>query len=76
MLRNFVQIVKSGVTGRKNFGTQPRRLCEQWLNRRHPLALLRDSIGEDPSLSYVIRRLRPEPNDQRDVRCMAISRVT
>lgn len=63
MLRNFVQIVKSGITGRKNFGTQPRRLCEEWLNNRHPLALLRDSVGEDPSLSYVIRRLRPEPND-------------
>jgi 60 kDa SS-A/Ro ribonucleoprotein len=27
------------------------------------MALLRDSIGEDPSLAYVIRRLRPEPND-------------
>ena len=24
---------------------------------------MRDSIGEDPSLAYVIRRLRPEPND-------------
>jgi 60 kDa SS-A/Ro ribonucleoprotein len=63
MLRNFVQIIRSGVTGRKNFGSQPRRLCEDWLNRRHPMALLRDSIGEDPSLAYVIRRLRPEPND-------------
>lgn len=62
MLRNFVQIIRSGVTGRKNFGSQPRRLCEDWLNKRHPMALLRDSIGEDPSLSYVIRRLRPEPN--------------
>jgi 60 kDa SS-A/Ro ribonucleoprotein len=62
MLRNFVQIMKSGVTGRKNFGSQPRRLCETWLNSRHPTALLRDSIGEDPSLSYVIRRLRPEPH--------------
>jgi 60 kDa SS-A/Ro ribonucleoprotein len=62
MLRNFVSIVRSGITGRKNFGTQPRRLCENWLNNRHPMALLRDSIGEDPSLAYVIRRLRPEPN--------------
>ena len=62
MLRNFVQIIRSGVTGRKNFGTQPRRLCEAWLNNRHPMALLRDSIGEDPSLAYVIRRLRPEPS--------------
>lgn len=62
MLRNFVQIVRSGITGRKNFGSQPRRLCENWLNNRHPMALLRDSIGEDPSLAYVIRRLRPEPN--------------
>jgi len=59
MLRNFVQILRSGITGRKSFGTRPRRAIEGWLNKRHPMALLRDSIGETPSLSYIIRTIRP-----------------
>jgi 60 kDa SS-A/Ro ribonucleoprotein len=63
MLRNFVQIVRSGVTGRKSFGHQPRRLIEGWLNSRHPMSLLRDSIGEDPSLAYIIRTIRPALGD-------------
>jgi 60 kDa SS-A/Ro ribonucleoprotein len=59
MLRNFVQIVRSGVTGRKSFGSRPRLLIENYLNARAPMALLRDSIGEEPSLSYIIRTIRP-----------------
>lgn len=59
MLRNFVQIVRSGVTGRKSFGSRPRRLIENYLNARAPMALLRDSIGEEPSLGYIIRTIRP-----------------
>ena len=30
MLRNFVQIVRSGVTGRKSLGSAPKRLVRQW----------------------------------------------
>ena len=33
MLRNFVQIVRSGATGRKSLGTVPKRLVLDWLER-------------------------------------------
>jgi len=31
MLRNFVQIMRSGVVGRKSLGTAPKRLVQNWL---------------------------------------------
>ena len=32
MLRNFVQILRSGATGRRSLGSQPKRLVQNWLN--------------------------------------------
>lgn len=61
MLRNFVQIVRSGVTGRKSFGTAPKRLCRAWFGSRTPDAIFRQSIGSDPSLQDVIKMVRPSP---------------
>ena len=34
MLRNFVQIMRSGVVGRKSLGTLPKRLVQAWFDRR------------------------------------------
>ena len=34
MLRNFVQIMRSGVVGRKSLGTLPKRLVLAWLEGR------------------------------------------
>ena len=34
MLRNFVQIMRSGVVGRKSLGSLPKRLIVQWLEAR------------------------------------------
>ncbi|MEZ0385626.1 MAG: RNA-binding protein, partial [Verrucomicrobium sp.] len=34
MLRNFVQILRSGVTGRKSLGSLPKRLVRRWLEAR------------------------------------------
>ncbi len=34
MLRNFVQIVRSGVAGRKSLGSAPKRLVREWLEAR------------------------------------------
>lgn len=64
MIRNFVQIVRSGQVGRKSFGTVPRRVVESYLNRRHPEALFRDSVGNDPPLRDLIRLGRPKPKDK------------
>ena len=33
MLRNFVQIMRSGAVGRKSLGTRPKKLVQAWLNR-------------------------------------------
>ena len=63
MLRNFVQIIRSGVTGRKSLGSAPRRLVRQWLNSRSPERLFRDSVGQDPSISDVIKMVHPKPAD-------------
>jgi 60 kDa SS-A/Ro ribonucleoprotein len=63
MLRNFVQIMRSGVVGRKSLGTLPKRLILQWLEARSNEKLFVGSIGSDPSLADVIRMVHPKPAD-------------
>lgn len=61
MLRNFVQIVRSGVTGRKSLGSLPKRLVEHWFEQRDDEALFRASVGNAPSLADVIKMVHPKP---------------
>lgn len=61
MLRNFVQILRSGVTGRKSLGTAPKRLVKSWLEARTDEQLFRASVGQSPSLSDVIKMVHPKP---------------
>lgn len=61
MLRNFVQIVRSGVVGRKSLGSQPKRLVRRWLDRRQDEQLLRDTVGRRPSIVDVIKMVHPKP---------------
>jgi len=66
MLRNFVQIIRSGVTGRRSLGTRPKKLVAQWINNRRVDALFRDSVGNDPSIADIIKLARPKPaNEER-----------
>lgn len=64
MLRNFVQIIRSGAVGRKSLGTVPKRLVREWLARRDGAALFRASVGNQPSLADVIRMVHPKPADE------------
>lgn len=64
MLRNFVQIVRSGQTGRKSLGSRPKRLVQQWLDARSDEALFRAALGESPSLADVVKLVHPRPKDQ------------
>jgi len=67
MLRNFVQIMRSGQTGRKSLGTRPKALVRGWLNAATEYQLLQASIGNDPSLADVIKMVHPKPRDaERD----------
>ena len=45
MLRTYVQILRSGVVGRKSLRTAPKRLVREWLAARHEDALFRSSVG-------------------------------
>lgn len=65
MLRNFVQIVRSGVVGRKSFGSAPKRLARGWFASRSPEAIFRQSLGSDPSMADVIKLVRPVPKDEK-----------
>jgi 60 kDa SS-A/Ro ribonucleoprotein len=64
MLRNFVQMVRSGVTGRKSLGTRPKKLVAAWLNNASDAQLLAASIGNSPSLADVIRLSHPCAKDK------------
>jgi 60 kDa SS-A/Ro ribonucleoprotein len=61
MLRNFVQIVRSGAVGRKSFGTAVKRMIRNWLEARPSGALFGDSVGQSPSIADVIRMVHPKP---------------
>lgn len=61
MLRNFVQIMRSGAVGRKSLGTLPKRLIQHWLESRTDEQLFIGSIGNDPSLADVIKMVHPKP---------------
>ena len=64
MLRNFVQIVRSGVVGRKSLGTAPKRLINEWLAARSDEAIFKDSIGQSPSLADVVKMIHPKPTSE------------
>ncbi|WP_429940960.1 RNA-binding protein [Agrobacterium vitis] len=61
MLRGFVQVMRSGATGRKSLGTRPKKLVQAWLERASTEQILRAMVGNDPSLADVIRMVHPKP---------------
>jgi len=63
MVRNFVQVLRSGVCGRKSLGTVPKRLVQTWLNTASEQPLLDAAVGADPSLRDVVRMVHPRPAD-------------
>ena len=69
MLCNFVQIIRSGVLGRKSFGTVGKNAIRAWLLARSPEQLFKDSVGHSkPSLVDIIKMVRPKfPDSHRDV---------
>ena len=63
MLRTFVQILRSGVAGRKSLGSAPKALVQRWLNGASERQLMDAAIGADPSLADVVRMVHPKPLD-------------
>jgi 60 kDa SS-A/Ro ribonucleoprotein len=61
MLKNFVQIVRSGAVGRKSLGSMPKRLVKSWFDAKDDAAIFRASVGQAPSLADVIKMAHPRP---------------
>ena len=61
MLRNFVQIMRSGVVGRKSLGTAPKRLVREWLGARSEETVFTASVGQSPSLADILKMVHPKP---------------
>ncbi|MCH9649598.1 MAG: TROVE domain-containing protein [Deltaproteobacteria bacterium] len=61
MLRNFVQILRSGVVGRKSLGSLPKALVRDWLAGRSDEQIFTASVGKDPSLVDIVKMVHPKP---------------
>lgn len=64
MLRNFVQIIRSGTTGRRSFGTAPKRLIKKWFETRTADEIFRQSTGNAPSIADVLKMVHPKPDNK------------
>lgn len=63
MLRNFVQIMRSGQVGRTSLGTRPKRLVQQWLESASLADLMNAATGNAPSLKDIVAMVHPKPAD-------------
>ena len=64
MLRTFVQIMRSGVVGRKSLGSLPKRMIRNWIAAKSDQQLFYGSVGRSPSLADVIKMVHPKPHDE------------
>jgi 60 kDa SS-A/Ro ribonucleoprotein len=63
MLRNVVQILRSGRVGRKSLGSLPKRLIRDWLQNASVDQIVSAAIGNDPSLGDIVKMVHPKPAD-------------
>ena len=61
MARTFVQIMRSGQVGRNSLGSAPKKLVADWIRDQNAQTLFKASVGNSPSLSDVIKMVRPKP---------------
>ncbi len=61
MLRTFVQIMRSGQTGRSSLGSRPKRLVREWLENASTRQLMQAATGNDPSLADIVKMVHPAP---------------
>lgn len=63
MLRNFVQIMRSGTVGRKSLGSFPKKLVQNWFASKTPEYIFRQNVGNDPSIADIIKMVHPKAGD-------------
>lgn len=65
MLRNFVQMLRSGVVGRKSLGSRAKRLVKGFIASLSDYALWEASVGNAPSLVDVLKLAHPKAKDEQ-----------
>ena len=63
MLRNFVQIMRSGAVGRKSLGSLPKRMVREWFEKRAAEQIFKQSVGQSPSIADILKMVHPKPSD-------------
>jgi 60 kDa SS-A/Ro ribonucleoprotein len=63
MLRNFVQIMRSGAVGRKSLGSLPKRMVREWFEVRRCEQIFKQSVGQSPSIADILKMVHPKPKD-------------
>jgi 60 kDa SS-A/Ro ribonucleoprotein len=61
MLRNFVQIMRSGAIKRKSLGTAPKKLVQKLLESWSDERVFRSDVGNNPSLADIVKMVHPKP---------------
>lgn len=64
MVKNFVQVMRSGKAGRKSLGSAPKKAIKQWFEKSDNDYLFKQSVGNDPSLADIIKLVHPNPQDK------------
>lgn len=64
MLRTFVQIMRSGVVGRKSLGSLPKRKIREWFDEREGEVIFKQSVGQSPSFADIIKMIHPKPGNK------------
>lgn len=64
MLRNFVQVMRSGVVGRRSLGSKAKRLVKKFIANLNDYALWDASVGNDPSLVDVMKLAHPKATSE------------
>jgi len=65
MLRNFVQVIRSGVVGRTSLGSAAKKAIREWFDKANEDYIFKASVGNDPSLADVIKLARPVPDTKK-----------
>ena len=63
MLRNFVQIMRSGVVGRRSLGSLPKRMVREWFEKRESTQIFKQAVGQSPSIADILKMVHPKPAD-------------
>jgi len=63
MLRNFVQIMRSGTVGRKSLGSLPKRMVREWFETRDTEKIFKQSVGQSPSIADILKMVHPRPGE-------------